>query len=194
MYGVEEFGHVAAGEIGSADRSGEEGVSGEQERMVGEIEADGAFGVAGGVEDDAAEALLLAFRGGSDSDEFAIVEGVVGIGDGGGGDAEPAGLNVHHFNQRQVVLVVEDGGAGELFEAVGSGDVVNVGVGNDDLLDGEVVLNEEGEDAGDVVAGVDDYGFVGGFVAEDGAVALEGAYGQGFEDHDCLRVSQGKGK
>jgi hypothetical protein len=70
-----------------------------------------------------------------------------------------------------------------LFEAVGAGDVVDVGVGDDDLLDGEGVPGEQGEDAGDVVAGVDDDGFAGGFIAEDGAVALEEAYGEGFEDH-----------
>jgi len=152
--------------------------------VVGEVEADGAFGVAGGVEDGAGEALLIEFRGCSDGDEFAVVEGVVGVGDGGGGDAEPAGLNVHHFDQGQIVLVVKDGSAGELFEAVGAGDVVDVGVGDDDLLDGEGVFGEEGEDAGDVVAGVDDDGFAGGLVAEDGAVALEGADAEDFVDHD----------
>ena len=114
-----------------------------------------------------------------------------GLGDGGGGDAEPAGLNVHHFDQGEVVLVVEDGGAGELLEAVGSGDVIDVGVGDDDLLDGEVVLGEQGEDAGDVVAGVDDDGFAGGFVAEDGAVALEGADGEGFVDHGLWPRAEG---
>ena len=36
------------------------------------------------------------------------------------------------------MLVVEDGGSGELLEAVGSGDVVDVGVGDEDLLDDEV--------------------------------------------------------
>jgi hypothetical protein len=92
-------------------------------------------------------------------------------------------LNVHHFHQGQVVLVIEDGGAGELLKAVGAGDVIDVGVGDDDLLDGEVVFGEQGEDARDVLARVDDDGFAGGFVAEDGAVALERAYGEGFEDH-----------
>ena len=128
-----------------------------------------------------------------DGDELAVFEGVVGAVDGGGGDAEPAGLDVHHLDQGQVVLVVEDGGAGELLEAVGSGDVVDVGVGDEDLLDGEVVFGEEGQDAGDVVAGIDDDGFVGGLVAEDGAVALEGADGEDFVDHchfrrGCWRV------
>jgi hypothetical protein len=80
-------------------------------------------------------------------------------------------------------LVVENGRSGELFEAVGSGDVVDVGVGDDDLLEGEVVLFKQGDDAGDLVAGIDDDGFVGGLVAEDGAVALEQADGEDFVDH-----------
>ena len=61
--------------------------------------------------------------------------------------------------------------------------MVDVGVGDDDLFDGEVVAVEDGLDAGDVVAGVDDDGFAGGFVAEDGAVALEEADGEDFVDH-----------
>ena len=171
----EELFRVASGEVGAADGTGEESVSGEKEGLVGDIETDAAFGVAGGVEDGAGEA--------GDGDEFAVVEGVVRSVDGGGWYAEPAGLDVHHFDQRQVVLVVEDGCAGELLEAMGAGDVVDVGVGDDDLLDGEIVLGEEGHDAGDVVAGIDDDGFVGGFVTEDGAVALEGADGDDFVDH-----------
>ncbi len=87
--------------------------------------------MAGGVEDGAGDA--------GDGDEFAVFEGVVWGMDGGGGHAEPAGLDVHHLDQGQVVLVVEDRGSGEFLEAMGSGDVVDVGVSDDDLLGGEVV-------------------------------------------------------
>src|ERR1700722_628314 len=144
--------------------------------------------MAGGVEDVAGETFLTLFGVGSYCDDLAFVQGVVGSGDGGGGDAEPVGLNVHHFYLGEVVFVVEDGGTGELLEAVGSSDVVDVGVGDEDLLDDEVVLGEEGHDGGDVVAGVDDDGFVGGLVAEDGAVALEGSDGDNFVDHGSFRV------
>jgi hypothetical protein len=85
-------------------------------------------------------------------------------------------------------LVVEDRGSGELFEAMGSGDVIDVCVGDENLFDGEVVLCEEGQDSGDVVAGIDDDGFAGGFVAEDGAVALEGADGKDLVNHGFLRI------
>ena len=81
------------------------------------------------------------------------------------------------------MLAVEDWRAGDLLEGAGAGDVVDVGVGYEDLTDGELVLVEESEDAGDVVAGIDDDGLAGGFVAEDGAVALEEADGEGFADH-----------
>jgi len=156
--------------------------------LAGEVEADTAFGVSGGVENVAGEAFSTLLRVSSDCDDLAFVERVVRAGYGGGGDAEPGGLNVHHFDLGEVVLVVEDGGAGELLEAVGAGDVVDVGVGDDDLLDDEVVFGEEGHDSGDVVAGVDDDGFVGGLVAEDGAVALEGTNGEDFVDHGSFRL------
>jgi hypothetical protein len=188
--GADELAGVAAGKVGAAYGTGEESVPGQEEGLVGEVEADGAFGVAWSVKDEASETLQTVFQGGSDGDEFAVFEGVVGVGDDGSGDAEPAGLNVHHFDQGQVVLVIEDGGSGELFEAVGAGDVVDVGVGDDDLLDGEGVLGEEGEDAGDVVAGIYHDGFAGGFIAQDGAVALEGADGENFVDHGSLRLTE----
>jgi hypothetical protein len=182
----EELASVSSWEVGTADGAGEEGVSGEEESLVGKVEADAAFSVAGSVEDGSGETGY--------GDEFAVVEGVVRVGDDRGGDAEPAGLDVHHLDQRQVVFVVEDGSAGELLESVGSGDVVDVGVGDDDLLDGEVVLCEEGHNAGDVVAWIDDDGFAGGLVTEDGAVALEGADGNDFVDHASILEVEVEGR
>ena len=143
--------------------------------MTGDVEADAAFGVARGVDDGAGEA--------GDGDELAVLEVVVGCGDGGGGDAKPAGLNVHHLDQREIVLVVEDGGAGELLEAMGSCDVVDVGVGDDDLFDRESVFSKDCHDARNVVAWVDDDGFVGVFISKDGAVALQRTDGEDLVDH-----------
>ena len=55
--GADEHGAVAAGQVGAADRAGEEGVAGEQQMLRGEVEADAALGVAGGVKDVAGEAV-----------------------------------------------------------------------------------------------------------------------------------------
>ena len=80
----------------------------------------------------------------------------------------------------KVARIVEDGRAGEPLEAGCSGDVVDVGVGDEDLLDRELVALKDGQDARDIIAGIDDDGFAGGFIAEDGAVALQRANGEGF--------------
>jgi hypothetical protein len=139
------------------------------------VETDAAFGMARSVEDARGMA--------GDADGGSVFEGAVGRKDFGRGDADPGGLLIHNVELREIVLVEEDGGAGGFFEEGRAADVVDVGMGDDDLLQREFVLGEEGEDLGDAVAGVDDHGLAGGLVAEDGAIALEGADGEGFLDH-----------
>ncbi|MCU1224500.1 MAG: hypothetical protein JWQ42_2593 [Edaphobacter sp.] len=69
MDGGYELAGVAPGQIGAAYGSGEEGVSSEEERLVGEIETATALGVAGGVEDGAGETR--------DRDVLTVLEVVV---------------------------------------------------------------------------------------------------------------------
>ena len=64
--------------------------------------------------------------------------------------------------------------------------MVDVGVGDEDLLELEAEGVEAAGDAADFVAGIDDDGLAGFLVAQDGAVALERADGEGFEDHDSI--------
>ena len=45
---------------------------------------------------------------------------------------------------------------------------------------------ETAVDAADLVAGIDDDGFAGFLVAQDGAVALQRADGKGLEDHGFI--------
>ena len=174
---VEKLVAIAAGKVRAAYAASEKGISGDEEIGCRDVKAEAAFGVAGGEEDSAFDAV--------DGEGFVVGGRVVGRMDVADGEIEanPGGLPIHDGDEREVFFVIDDGGAGDLFESLGAGDVVEVGVGDDDLLDGELVLGEDGEDAADVVAGVDDDSFVGGFVAEDGAIALEEADGEGFADH-----------
>lgn len=103
-------------------------------------------------------------------------------GDGGRGDAEPLGLLVEMEVEREIGFVDEDWRAGGFVEGGEAADVVNVGVSADDGADFESVLLENLLDGFDVVAWIYDDGFVSGGVAEDGAVALEHAYGDYFVD------------
>lgn len=172
---LDEFSAVASGKIGAAYGASKQGVSGEQQGLFRKIEANAALGVARSVEDRTGQTR--------NRDLLAVFEAGVRRGHLGGGNAEPSSLNVHHLHQWQIVLVVEDGCSGELLEALRPGNMVDVAVGDDDLLDGKLVLLKRGDDAGDVVAGIDHDGLAGGFVAENGAVALERAYDEDLVDH-----------
>ena len=175
MEGAEDLAAVSAGEVGAADGAGEERVAREEQVFRREVEADAALRVSWGVEDMGGVA--------GDAGGGAVFGARVGRNDFGSGDAEPGGLLIHDGELREIVLVEENGSAGCLPQARRSTDVIDVCVGDDDLLQGEFVLGEEGENLRDVVAGVDDHGFAGGLVAKDGAVALEGADGESFADH-----------
>jgi hypothetical protein len=100
--------------------------------------------------------------------------------------ADEGGLLIHHFEQWKVVFIEEDGRSGEALEAKRAADVVNVGVGDDDLFKLESKSGEAVVDAGDLVARIDDDGLSSCFVAEQGAVALQRADGKAFEDHGII--------
>ena len=181
--GVQDLPAVAAGEVGAADAAGKESVSCDEQAGAGgarngrlgwgEVETDAALGVARGVQD---------LRGGGVETDLHAV-GKAGVGSRGLGsfDAQPAGLGFHHFEQGQVGFVQQNWSPGEAFQLERAADVVDVGVGDEDLFEGQTQLSETAVDAGDFVAGVDDDGLMRRRVTEDGAIALERAYGEGFD-------------
>src|ERR1700691_6230761 len=61
-----------------------------------------------------------------------------------------------------------------------------MGVGDDDLLDLQSMLAEEREHVLNVIAGVDDHRFARGFVADDGAVAVQRPDREDFVDHSSI--------
>jgi len=146
--------------------------------VVGKVEAGASFGVPRGVKYGAVQS--------KDVDGKIVAEVGVWWQDLGGCDSEPTGLYVHQFDEGQVELVIEDGSTGESLELLGPGDVIDVGVGDEDLLEREPVVREGGDDASDVVAGINDDGLVGGFVAEDGAVTAKRADDENFMDHEFI--------
>jgi len=180
--GAQDFLHGAAGEVGAADRSCEESVAGDQFLVGREVEADTAFGVAGGVQDVGGD--------GSSGDGFSGGDAMIDFDFSGRAHADPRGLLVEHFQKSVIVLVEQDGSAGEGAELHGSADVVDVGVGDDDVLDLEIVFLEESKNIFEIIAGIDDHGFAGGFVSDDGAVALQGADREYFVDHGTIVASR----
>ena len=172
--GVDDLAGVTAGQVGASDAAGEERVAGDEQLHGREVEANAALGVAGRVQDCGRVAV--------EADAHAVGEAGVrwrGLGSGG---TEPGGLLFHHGEQRQVIFIEQDGRAGEALETQRSADVVNVGVRDEDLGQLEAELGEAAMDAADLFSGIDDDGFVGCRVAQDGAVALQRTDREGFED------------
>jgi hypothetical protein len=64
--------------------------------------------------------------------------------------------------------------------------MVDMGMSDDDLAQGEAMLLQPGEDLGDVVPGIDDQGFVRDFVPQDGAIAMERTDGKALKDHRSI--------
>ena len=80
----------------------------------------------------------------------------------------------------------------ESFEFERASNVVDVGVGDEDLFELEAEGGEAAMDARDLVSWIDDDGFSRSFIAEQCAVALERADGEGLEDHGFIVRAPGR--
>ena len=68
-------------------------------------------------------------------------------------------------------------------EFLRAADVIDVGVGDHDGGHGESVPRQDFQDAVNFVAGIHHHGLARGFVAENGAIALQHAYRKDLVDH-----------
>ena len=89
-------------------------------------------------------------------------------------------------------LIVEihiDRRAGGRLNFCGAADVIDVGVGDHDRFHLELVPGKDFAASVDIVAGVHHHGLARGFVAEDGAIALQHSYRQNLVDHKPIVYS-----
>ena len=98
------------------------------------------------------------------------------------GHAEHLALHFQVFPQRLVGLVQVQRGAGQLLEPARGEEMVEVRVSVDDAHQGQAMMLQAGEDLLLVPARVDDDGVLADRVTDQGAVALQGADGEGFAD------------
>ncbi len=125
-------------------------------------------------------------RQGREADRQAIVCACIRGCYLGRGNTEPARLHLHHAQQTQVLLVEKHRCPSGLSEQGRAAYVVDMGMSDDDLAQGEAMLLQPGEDFGDVVPGIDNQGFVRDFVSEDGAIATERTDGKALKDHRSI--------
>jgi hypothetical protein len=166
---------VAAGKIGSADRSGKQRIAGKQQLLPREEEADATRCVSWGVNHFS--------RQGGEANGQAIVGAGVRRRYFGRGNAEPTGLHLHRPQQTEILFIEKNRRSGHLLKQGRSAYVVDVSVGDDNLPQGEAMLLQPGEDLRNVVSGIDDDGVMRSLIAQDGAIAAQRSYGKTFEDH-----------
>ena len=113
----------------------------------------------------------------------AVVGTCIGRRDLGRGNAEPAGLHFHGAQQFEVIFVEKHRRPGHFLKQGCSAHMVDMSMSHDDLAQGEAMLLQPGENLRKVVARIDDDGFVGELVAQDGAIAVQWTDRKGLEDH-----------
>ena len=154
---------VAAGEIGAPNGAAKESVTGNDFVLLGQVKAHAARRMAGGEQDAHLLAQAIERLAGGE----ATVDG-----EGFGlRDAGPLGLLRQHVIGGLIFGVHGDGGAEMTLELGDGTDVVNVGVGQQDLLDRKAF--QERQDSLELVARIDDDGAP--LPAQNGAIALENA-------------------
>ncbi|MNV72513.1 hypothetical protein D3C71_1656100 [compost metagenome] len=104
----------------------------------------------------------------------------------GVGHAEHLALHFQVVPQRLVVLVQVQRGAGQFLEPAGGEEVIEVRMGVDDADQGQAVGLQAGEDLLRVATWIDDDGLLAEWVADQRAVALQRADGEGFADERGL--------
>jgi hypothetical protein len=120
------------------------------------------------------------------ADHQAVIERLVRRCNRGCRNADSGRLFVHHGQQFKVVLVQQDGCAGNAFDLERPAHVVDVAVGDEDLLERKAKVGQSAVNAGNLVAGIDNDGFVSLLVAQDRAIALQRTDGEGLEDHGTI--------
>src|SRR5262249_1480301 len=119
----------------------------------------------------------------ADLDYILILNALVNLDWTGRPHSDPGSLNIDHLQQRVIVLVQQDRSAGCGAQLHRSAYVVDVGVRDDDLLDGKFVPAYCLQDMLDVVTGIDDDALVDLLVTNYGAVTPEDADRKDLMDH-----------
>lgn len=82
-----------------------------------------------------------------------------------------------------IVGIEIDGRARKGLQFLSARDVIDMSVGDDNRLNGELVFLKRGGNAADFIPGIDHDGLASGFISQDGAIALEKANRQDDVDH-----------
>ena len=98
-------------------------------------------------------------------------------------------LLLEHIPQIAIIRVQVQAGTGGRLERTGGEDVIQMGMGVDDRHQLEPMARQAVENALHITAGIDDDSSPAQAIADDTAIALQGADREPFMDHPSLRGS-----
>ena len=169
---------ITAREVSAADRSREERVPGKQKILRCEVKADAPRSMTGRVKSQAWDCRQ--------ANHGPVVGALVRRRDFRRWSAQPLGLQIHHGQQREIVLIEKNRRSGRALQQKRSAHVVDVRMSDDDLLHLQAMTGKPEQYLWNVVAGIDDDCLPSFLISEDGAVALQQADREGFSNHDGI--------
>ena len=148
----------ATRQVCTSDGAGEQRISCDQLLLGNEVQADASLGVTRSVENVSNQAAGTNF----------VTRAKAGVDHNllGRTHADPGGLQIQHLQQGSIVLVQQNRSSREPLQLGRSAYVIDVRVGNDDLLHRQSVALHDGHHVFDVVAGIDDHAFFRLFIAD----------------------------
>ncbi len=128
----------------------------------------------------------------SPTKNVAFLQQLIHVGEFRREDAKEGGLHIHCLIEWQVVAVHEYGSAGVLMKFAQAADVIDVRMGADNGLYGELMAAEKVQDAIYFIAGVQHQRFARHRIADDGTVALQDPHGDGDLDQSVMGGIEGR--
>lgn len=164
----------AAGQVSSSNAARKQSVAGYELLLHREVDTDTSFRMTRRVHCDCLELPAL--------NRIMIPDTLIDFDSAGRFRSNPGCLHIQHLQQRVIVLVEQNRGARGLLQLHCPADVVDVRMSDDDLLELELVLIEDGEDPLNLVAGIDHKRFACALVTDHRAVTAEKANGENLVD------------
>ena len=169
---------VAAGQIGAADTAGKERIAGNEQALRLRVEAAGALRVAGSKNHPQRKARQPHHLS---VGQFAVWRMHLGR-----LQSHPSSLRIHAVQEIKIGRMQQHRRAGQLAQSGRRAGVVQMRMGEQDLLEGQPQIGQPLRDAPSLVTRIDDNRLAALLIAHQRAIGLQRAGRKAFQDHGSI--------
>ena len=174
---------ASARQVGPSDRAGEQRIPGKEQLFRGKVQADTAGRMPRGVK-------YLCFQV-QQSDPYEVVRTSVQLYDFRSFHTKPRGLHIHLLEKRQIMLVHQDDGTGDLLQLCRRANMIDMRMSDHYLFQGKSVMRQPRQDVSNVIAGIDDHGGSSCLFTQDRAVTSQRTDRKSLENHILIVWASG---